>query len=91
MAEQNEWHCWEITGCGNQEGCLARQQEGEAKPCWEVAQALDDYRCALNVCKDCIVYISKLRSSVLTAEEVRGILQRKVNCVLADGCPQLGE
>jgi len=89
MAGQSDWHCWEITGCGNQYSCVARQQAEEAKPCWEVALELDDFRSGLNVCKDCIVYVSKQRSSVLTEEEVRGILQRKVECVLAVKCPEM--
>ncbi|MGV1098292.1 hypothetical protein ACUUL3_02650 [Thiovibrio sp. JS02] len=90
MAKQNEWHCWEITRCGNQESCLARREAG-ARACWEVALDLDDFRSGLNVCKDCIVYISKQRSSVLTSAEVQEILSRKVECVLAGNCPQMGE
>lgn len=87
MTAEKEWRCWEITGCGERENCRAGRQEGVVRPCWELAGELDDYRNALNVCKDCIVYVSKQRSSTLSDEEVRQILLRKVDCVLAGNCP----
>ncbi|MHB1183255.1 MAG: hypothetical protein ACYC4A_00935 [Desulfobulbia bacterium] len=87
MIIQEEWHCWQITLCGSEESCLAWKQGLETRPCWEVAQELDDYRSALNVCKDCIVFISKENSAALSEAEVREIMERKVECVLATQCP----
>lgn len=84
MVTKKEWSCWEITGCGCQNHCRAARQ-GEMRPCWELAAEIDDYRSALNVCGDCIVYVSKHRDSFLSEEEVRQIVSSKVHCVLADG------
>ncbi|MFZ5776118.1 MAG: hypothetical protein ACOY3Z_11605 [Thermodesulfobacteriota bacterium] len=84
---RKDWSCWEITRCGSEATCFARQRAGEAKPCWEVARELNDYRSAMNVCQDCIVYISKARSRSLSEQEVEEILARKIECVLAAGCP----
>lgn len=80
MTKQDEWHCWQITLCGNKDSCLAWKQGLESRPCWEVAQELDDYRSALNVCKDCIVFISKENTPVLGEKEVQEILSRKIEC-----------
>ena len=88
MMIQNELHCWQITLCGSEESCLAWKQGLEKRPCWEVAQELDDYRSALNVCMDCIVFISKKNSAALSEEEVQEIMGRKVECVLAAPCPR---
>jgi len=52
-----------------------------------VAQELDDYRSALNVCKDCIVFISKNDSAALSEAEIREIMDSKVDHVLAVQCP----
>jgi hypothetical protein len=87
MKTEKDWRCWEITGCGQRENCRAGQQEGDARSCWELAGELDDYRNALNVCKDCIVHVTKQGSSALTAEEVQAILLRKESdCFLAGSC-----
>jgi len=80
------WHCWEITKCVGTEECPARQSEDI--PCWEIAREMDDYRTALNVCKDCIVFISKQGTSTLADEEIERILERKGVCVLMSSCPQ---
>lgn len=61
-------HCWEITNCGHDD-CFMRQYHGE-KQCWEVAGELDDYRSAMDVCRDCIVYLAKQEVPKLTEAEV---------------------
>ena len=83
MVVRKNMPCWEITQCGNQDSCLAWTPENAGKACWQVARELDDYRSSMNVCKDCIVYISKHASSALSEQEVQAILQHKVECVLA--------
>ena len=89
MASVREWPCWEITKCVSEDCCLSREQAVHAKPCWEIASELDDYRSALNVCKDCIVYVSKQTSSSLSEAELEAIIsaKKKVECVLVSNCP----
>jgi hypothetical protein len=86
MMAQDERHCWQITHCGSENSCLALKQGLEHRPCWEAARELDDYRSALNVCKDCIVFISKGNGTALNEEEIREIMERKIACVLATQC-----
>jgi len=53
-------------------------------PCWDIAAELHDYRHALDICKDCIVYMLKGDDSILTRQEMETIMeQRTTNCVLA--------
>ena len=87
MKTQDEWHCWQITRCGNEDSCLAWKQGLESRPCWEVAQELDDYRSALNVCKDCIVFVTKVKSAALSENEFQEIMAHKVECVFTIQCP----
>lgn len=82
-----ELPCWEITKCASEQNCLCRRQEGQAKECWEIARQFDDFRSALNVCKDCLVYISKQESSMLSEEELEKIVSNKVECALMTACP----
>lgn len=86
MMTHDERHCWQITRCGKEDNCLAWKQGRENRPCWKVARKLDDYRSALDVCKDCIVFIAKRSSTALSEEEIREIVERKVECVLAARC-----
>lgn len=79
--------CWKITNCRREECCLA-EYAGD-KQCWEVASDLDDYRSVMNVCSDCIVFISRQNSSVLSEQEIMGIMEKK-GCILTRGCPNLG-
>jgi hypothetical protein len=87
MMAEKDWCCWEITGCAAREHCRAARPEEGGRPCWELAGEVDDYRSALNVCKDCIVYVCKHRNSAMSEEEIRRIVFNKVSCVLAVGCP----
>ncbi|OGQ99539.1 MAG: hypothetical protein A2505_03115 [Deltaproteobacteria bacterium RIFOXYD12_FULL_55_16] len=91
MKTQDERHCWQITNCRSEDNCPAWNQGRETRPCWEVVLELDDYRSALNVCKDCIVFISKEHNTALSEEEVQAILERKIECVLAPQCSAAGE
>jgi len=59
MMARQEWHCWQITSCGNEEHCPAGKKGDGNRPCWEVTQELNDYRSALAVCRDCLVFITK--------------------------------
>jgi hypothetical protein len=85
ISESSQYVCWKIMQCGNQ-GCVARVQRN--MPCWEIASKLDDYRTALNVCSDCIVYLSYHKNSILSPYEIDEILKQKGVCILRDRCPQ---
>ena len=78
MVPNSDWPCWEIMKCEGTEDCPARKRPD--LNCWEIANEMDDYRKAFNICKDCIVYMLKSDSSVLTKQEVQTIMNRKGNC-----------
>ncbi len=83
MAQDFKWNCWKITQCDNEE-CAARKVEN--KSCWEIAKELGDFRNRLNVCSDCLVYLSQHENAILSPAEIRKIIESKNKCVLADAC-----
>jgi hypothetical protein len=85
MSVSSQYACWEIMQCANQR-CAARFQRN--MPCWEIARKLDDYRSALNVCSDCIVYLSHHKNPILSSKEIDEILKQKGVCILRDGSQQ---
>lgn len=91
MKAQEEWHCWQITRCGKEDSCIVRRQGFANRPCWDIVQEMDDYRSALNVCKDCLVFISKKSRPGLSEEEVQEIMAQKVESVLAPAGSQTEE
>ena len=84
MVPITDWPCWKIMNCKDPEGCPVAQEADI--PCWEVASKLNDYRSVLNVCKDCIVYVSRQKQSLLSEEEIRKITESKQDCVLLQRC-----
>ena len=80
MVSSSERPCWEIMQCKNTENCPARLQPD--KPCWKIASELDDYRSALKICHDCLVYMLKNGTTVFTEQEIRMIIKRRGSCVL---------
>ncbi len=80
MVPNSELPCWEIMQCKNTENCPARLHPD--KPCWEIARELDDYRSALKICHDCIVYMLSNGTTAFTEQEIRMIIKRKKQCVL---------
>jgi len=60
--------------CGAEE-CVARKNPHI--PCWEVVSEMEYFQSTLNVCKDCIVYVSKQRPSILTDQELASIMEYK--------------
>jgi hypothetical protein len=85
MEPNSDWPCWEIMKCEGTEDCPARKRPD--LNCWEIANEMDDYRKAFNICKDCIVYMLKADNTVLTQQEVRNIMNLKSNCALQVGGP----
>ena len=81
MSVKSQYSCWEIIQCGKK-NCAAYNQNNT--PCWEIADTQDDYRTALNVCSDCIVYLSQHKNSILSPEEIHQILKHKKICSLRE-------
>lgn len=50
------------------------------KPCWEMANEVGDFRSAFNICADCIVFLLKNGTSLLSEEEIGSIGDREVSC-----------
>ena len=76
--ERRTPRCWEVIGCGKQGHCRIWQMARAAdKPCWEVVGSFDDYRSALNVCGDCLVFVLNQGQSVLSQAEIAEILATK--------------
>jgi len=68
--------CWEIMNCNNLD-CPARSEP--ETPCWEIAKKIEDYRNVSNTCRDCVVYLLKKNTAILSKREVENILnQRKL-------------
>lgn len=86
MVDKKNLTCWEISQCQRSEGCPAKEQP--KRVCWEIAAELPDHRSAFNVCKDCLVYLTKMENSSLADEEITRILVSKGVCVLPSACPQ---
>ena len=80
MVPNSDWPCWEIMKCVGTEDCPARKRPD--LNCWEIANEMDDYRKAFNICKDCIVYMLKAENTVLSKQDVRNIMNQKSNCAL---------
>ena len=81
MGENCNWPCWKIMNCDTTQKCPAKTHP--ETPCWEIAAKLNDYRLAMDICKDCVVYMLKAENSVLSRKEIESIMDRKTNCVLA--------
>ena len=89
MVAEKDWPCWEIMKCDGTENCPARMHP--KKPCWEIVRELDDFRSNFNVCRDCIVYVTKEGAEGILGEEILNILERKGVCVLVENCPHYSE
>jgi len=67
--------------CDTTQECPAKTHP--ETPCWDIAAKLNDYRLAMDICKDCVVYMLKGENSVLSRKEIESIMDQKTNCVLA--------
>ena len=83
MKPKSDWPCWEIMKCEGTENCPARKRPD--LDCWEIAGEMDDYRKAFNICKDCIVYMLKADNSVLSKQEMKAIMDHKIECSISKG------
>ncbi len=74
MPLRKEWPCWEIMKCKAEDvaKCPAFHTE---KACWEAMREIDV--CSYNICKDCLVYVTKQKDSILSQEEILSIMCQK--------------
>ncbi len=85
MSLRSDWPCWEITKCEPEqaERCPAYMA---SQPCWEVMTELNAF--SFNICKDCLVYITKQQDSIFSKEEILSILcQKGIDVTGRPACP----
>ncbi len=84
MSLRSEWPCWEIMKCHESQKCPAK--DNTSKLCWEIIEEVDPY--SFNICKDCLVYVSKQKDSQFSKEELLSIMAQKgVNVLGEQKCP----
>ncbi|MBU0961812.1 MAG: hypothetical protein KKD01_03170 [Proteobacteria bacterium] len=84
MPLRSDWPCWEIMKCNDSQGCPAK--ESSSKLCWEIIKEVDSY--SFNICRDCLVYVSKQKNSQFSKEELLSIMAQKgVNVLNGEQCP----
>ncbi len=84
MSLRSDWPCWEIMKCDESQKCPAK--DSSSKLCWELIQETDSY--SFNICRDCLVYVSKQKDSQFSKEELLSIMAQKGVDVLNDSkCP----
>ena len=67
--------------CDEANECPAKSRP--ETPCWEIAGELNDYRAAMDICQDCVVYMLKAENTILSEQEIQSIMNHKSNCALA--------
>ena len=59
--------------CDAAQDCPAKNRPG--MPCWEIAGELNDYRVAMDICRDCIVFLLKAaKHPVLSRSMMQSIM-----------------
>jgi hypothetical protein len=59
--------------CDFPQDCPAKNRPD--KPCWEIAGELNDYRVAMDICRDCIVFMLKVaKHPVLSRSVMQAIM-----------------
>ena len=81
MGSRSNMYCWEIMQCSKSKNCQAKKNP--ERLCWEIASEKDDdYRHYFNICRDCIVYVLKTDSSILSDQEIKNVVEAKTGCTL---------
>ena len=87
MSIRSDRPCWEIMECNPDDVTTQRCPAYKAnKPCWEIKREIDEY--LFNICKDCIVYISK-KTDDSRWKEISAILCQKGIDLTGARCPNL--
>lgn len=74
MASYPNYKCWEIMNCDDL-NCPARL-EPETQ-CWEIAKRINAYNNISNTCKDCVVFILKEKTNLLSKKELHNIIRER--------------
>ena len=74
MVSYPNYKCWEIMNCSNR-NCPARLEPDT--PCWEIARRLEAFNNVSNTCKDCVVYILKEETCILSRKELHNIIRQR--------------
>jgi hypothetical protein len=78
MVANSALRSWEFKECKEVVGFSTT--EYPEKHCWEMASEVGDFRCAFNICEDCIVFVLKSGTTLLSEKEIRSIGNREVSC-----------
>jgi hypothetical protein len=74
MVSNSNYKCWEIMNCDDLD-CPARREP--ETPCWEIAKRIEDFRYVSNTCKDCVVYLLKEETSILSKKDLQNIIKQR--------------
>jgi len=74
MSLRSDWPCWEIMKCDESQK-MSCKRKVHRKLCWEIIEEVDKY--SFNICRDCLVYVSKQKDSKFTKEELLSIMAQK--------------
>ena len=66
--------CWKIMNCDNLD-CPARREP--EIPCWEIARRGGAYHNVSNTCRDCVVYLLKDETSILSINKLQNIIKQR--------------
>jgi len=78
MVANSSLRYWGIKKCKEVVGFSTK--EYPKKTCWEMASEIGDFRSAFNICEDCIVFVLKKETTVLSEKEILSIGKLKVSC-----------
>ncbi|THB75388.1 MAG: hypothetical protein D6B25_11995 [Desulfobulbaceae bacterium] len=69
--------CWVIMNCAEDKECPAKNHPHQ--DCWEVFKAIEanTFNSSFNICRDCIVFLSRQKDSPVSSEEMKQIMERK--------------
>lgn len=65
--------CWVIMNCAEDKKCPAK--EDPSRDCWEIFSEVDTR--TFNICQDCIVFISRQKTSAVSSSELEEIMNNK--------------
>ncbi len=73
MSPFSKLPCWVIMNCAENKKCPAK--ENPHLNCWDIFSEVDIK--AFNICRDCLVYISRQEQSILSRQEMELIMTHK--------------
>ena len=78
MSANNTQRYWEFEKSKRVVGLSIKKYP--EKPCWEMASDVGDFRSAFNICADCIVFLLRNGTSLLSEEQICSLGDREVMC-----------